>query len=65
MLGRLEKLTRPTAEAEGSPVRSPSSPERWREEEEASDGRDPPVSGRVWRAAPARDAGELSGRLGP
>ena len=55
---RPEVLAHPTAEAG-------SSPERWWEEEEASDGRDPPVSSLVWRAAPARDARELPGRLGP
>ena len=52
----MEKLARPTAEAEGSPARSLSSPEWWREEEEACDGRDLPISGRVRgraRAVPA------------
>jgi len=60
----LGKLARPTAEAEGSPVMSLSSPEWWREEGEASDGRGPPVSGRVRGAAPARDAGGYQADLG-
>ena len=36
-----------------------------REEEGESGERDPPVSGRERESAPARDAGGLSGRLGP
>jgi len=60
----LGKLAHPTAEAEGSPALSLSSPEWWREEEETSNGRDPPVSGRVRRAAPARDAGSSRADLG-
>jgi len=43
----LGKLARPTAEAESSPAITLSSPERWREEEDGADGRDPPVSDRV------------------
>jgi len=44
---RPEVLAHPTAEAGSSPAMSWSSPEPRREEEGESDGRDPPVSGRV------------------
>jgi len=60
----LQKLARPTAEAKGSPVLSLSSPEWRRKEGEASDGRDPPVSGCRRGAAPARDAGGSWADLG-
>jgi len=59
------KLARLAAEAGSSPALSWSSPEWRREEGEASDGWDPPVSGRRREAAPVRDAGRLPGRLGP
>jgi hypothetical protein len=61
----LGELARLAAEAGSSPVSSWSSPEWRREEGEASDERDPPVSGCRRGAAPARDAGRLPGRLGP
>ena len=61
---RPKMLAHPTAEAESSPAMSLSSSEPRQEVEEASDGRGPPVSGRVRKAAPTRDAGRLSGQLG-
>ena len=62
---RPEMLAHPTAEAGSSPARSRSSPERWREVEDASDGRDPPVSGRVRESARGPRGRALAGRLGP
>ena len=58
------KLARLAAEAGSSPALSLSSPEWRREEGEASDGRDPPVSGCRRGAAPARDAGGAWADLG-
>ena len=55
---RPEMLAHPTAEAGSSPARSRSSPERWREVEDASDGRDPPVSVCVRGGGSARSARE-------
>ena len=46
---KLGKLARPTAEAGSSPTACLGSPELRREEEEGSDGRDPPVSDRARR----------------
>ena len=61
------KLARLTAEAGSSPARRLSSPERWREEEGASDGWDPPVSVSVRGGGSARSprGRALPGRLGP
>jgi len=59
------KPARLAAEAGSSLALSLSSPEWRREEGDASDGRDPPVSGFRRGAEPARDAGRLPGRLGP
>ena len=60
----LGKLARPTAKAESSPVACLSSAEPWREEEEGTDGRDPPVSdhARGWSARAARAWAECVGR---
>ena len=61
---RPKVLAHPTAEAGSSPAMSLSSPEPRREVEGESDGRDPPVNGRVRRATPARDAGSSRAVLG-
>ena len=49
MRGELRVLSRPTAESGSSPTACLGSPEPRREEEEGSDGRDPPVSDRARR----------------
>ena len=61
MRGELRVLSHPTAEAGSSPTACLGSPEPRREEEEGSDGRDPPVSD------PQREEGSSAcvGRLGP
>jgi len=60
----LELLARPAAEAGSSPTACLGSPEPRREIGDGTDGRDPPVSDRVWEREPARDAWDAWAGLG-